>query len=429
MLYVILIPSKYSEEKLFEEMTRHIIRPAIAERKQQLQDMVRNNRGGLLIELCSEPQISQPSLSQLSCQKKSLPTVIPRSDVDVDAACDRLKRAVLAYDGAHPQVNHKTYDTFMPGHIADKNEVFKWPAGASMLYQWGDAAHVHKEFKDGMRKVFNTPIEEELKKKRFISPQIMEFVTGVLPKVGLSAGSLKTYSRFFLHIDDVTSRVFHRDAINEGARLSGAQGGGLMDLRQIYSRCSIWLDLQEEQRVAILERSQEGAINLDTLALSGYLPDECIDEAFADIIDLDPDTAKDDNVAMNHHRCLWLTCPGFMEQRLAEQTLALEAQEDSKRKAELKLAAKTKKEAAEAVKEAERKRRLAGQDPAAAGPAPKKLRLVTVSCSNTNCPNTAIKDSPQHENWSACTAKGCKVVFCASCSSFHLTPHFDAVHK
>jgi hypothetical protein len=141
-----------------------------------------------------------------------------RSDADKAAELAKFDRALLAYDGASAQVNHEMFDTFMKGHLSDKTEIFKWPAGTSMAYQWGDVARIHKDVKSLIAKVYDVPLEEELRLSlhRYVSPQILSFVKEVMPTVGLSLGSLKTHARLLLHIEDILSRVFTTEGITMG---------------------------------------------------------------------------------------------------------------------------------------------------------------------------------------------------------------------
>jgi hypothetical protein len=204
-----------------------------------------------------------------------------------------------------------------------------------------------------------------------------------------------------------------------------------MDRTQMLSRSAVWFDaLTEEQRVAVLARSNVGGCELDTKAFRGYLTDEEIESEYGDIITFDATTKKGEGIAMNHQRALWLTNPEFMAKRLEDQAVLLTAQEEKKRAAETRLAAKECRAAEEEAKEKERKRRLdaVGAD---AVPGAKRARLTKVHCSNTACGAHCYKDSPEHETWSKCTAaaKSCHVVLCVACSPFHLAPHIDAMHK
>jgi hypothetical protein len=417
---------------LFEETTRYILRPHIAEVKVKLKEAVRKARGGLVTQLDSDPQLTQES--QKSAQKRALPTMVLPDDVAVERACEHLDRALIAYDGAYSQVNRDSYDTFMPGHLADSNEVFKWPAATSLSFQWGDACHGHKEFKSETAKVFNTT-DDQVHPNRYVSPQLVQFVRAVLSHVGLSAGSLKTYSRFFFNLEDIISKVWTRRMIAEGFRLSGAQVGLLMDRKQILSRSSgCWLeDFTEEQREEILSRTVEGATTLDALAQDGELKDKDIDDEFSDIAQFDPGTEKPDDAAMNNKRCLWLTNPRFVEARKQEKAAMLMAFEEKRRLVELRRVEKERKDKVKADKDEERMRQAAGIFPQAAAAGTARVRrapIYTVKCSNCLCPNTCFKGSDEHKSWSPCTDRQCKALFCIDCcNAGTLSDHVQAVHS
>jgi hypothetical protein len=420
-LFVILIPSKYNEKRLFAEMTRYIIRPRIAEIKTKLQDQLRLKQGGTVTQLLSQP-------SQLS---QNLPSsVVTLSDeIDLTAEIEKLKRALLAYDGAYSQVNNEEAASFMPGHIADKNELVKWASACSLTQQWGDAGHGHKDVKKIFRELFSRDVGDEEDKYRYISNTVLDFVKNILPKSGLSPGSLLTYSRFFLSVEDCVSKVMTKVGVGYGFKNSGIQSGDLMNRKQALSHCAIWLDLLEDQREEILRRTEEGNTTLDAKAMGGELHDSDYTEEFGDIVEFDEETEKKDEACQNRSRCIHLTNPNLMAARKAAMNVELLRIAEKKIAEAQRLKEKAEQAELDKKKIAERARRGGGgKDNVEGGEKAKTIRLTTLKCANFVCKNTCIKDSEEHsDEWLPCQNKKCNLIFCPSCSEA-LTAHQEHGH-
>lgn len=305
----------------------------------------------------------------------------------LDEKCFSL-RTVMCMDGDGPQTQ-AFMDLKLGTYCSEYNiEYLKLAAACSGHESPLDLAKSHQL----MRAAIHNP-RYNYKMDPIPSFAMTVFIDDVLSKSGIAAASLRTFRKFFLHMESIMDKTFNEVDLQHGWQLAGLCP---LSCSTILSHCPLWNSLSNSNAELVLDAIPPLA---ETVRLKGELTDSEIQAAVGDAVDLGPDKVNPVG-PVNHRRCVWGNNAGFVANYAKKKAAEAQAKRLAQEKRDLRADAKKRK--AEKAADKENKPSLK-----------KRSKLTTAAstvCGNPMCLTPWNKCASSSARWLGCDF--CDLWFC-----------------
>jgi hypothetical protein len=330
----------------------------------------------------------------------------PSEDPEGSLSVASRPRSVMTYDGCWQQLN-AVFLTLNEELSARGMEGFKFAAASTMTMQPNDVGHMHK----ALKKCFKG---KKYRAWKVVVPPYLEGFDDTLADHGLEPGSLTTYWKALCNFEIALSRACTMPMVSKGFKISGIYP---LDQVRMLSKWSGWRMCTKQTALDVVGKLPM----LTNIAKQrGRVLDGEIEACLEGILTFDAATRKSDDCALNHSRCMWTNNSAVIEMFSAKrQSEMLRTVHRDNIIMEREWRKANPEEAA--LEDARVRARVHPQPQPDGGDLPDALEAPLVpavqgrvtKCSNPFCNVTGTK--LQRHEWTRCTKKLCKLLFCQSC--------------